>query len=45
MIDKFDLGSPNRRPKFISKDVEIVALKAIGDGEHIRYTLKQNNRI
>jgi single-stranded-DNA-specific exonuclease len=45
LIDRFEpFGHANRRPKFISVDVEIVSSKALNDGEHYRYIFKKLDR-
>jgi single-stranded-DNA-specific exonuclease len=43
MIDRFEpFGHQNRRPKFVTLDVEVTDVKVLGDGEHIKYTLKRD---
>jgi len=44
MIDRFEpFGHANKKPKFVSKSVNVVAVKLIGDGEHIRYRFRDGN--
>ncbi len=45
LIDRFEpFGHQNRRPKFVTLDVEIVSVKVLGDGEHIKYLFKSGSK-
>lgn len=47
LLEKFaPFGMANEKPKYLSRDVEVFSLKAVGrDFKHLNMTLKQDNKI